>query len=168
MKAAITQHQIATEQYSQNHRNAIDHALNRRLVMDHQRYLRQPYAIASCDLKSCYDRINHSSAGLALRKIGISQQEIMSMFTTIQQMTHKVRTAFRDSVKSYGGQQTYKKMAPSPTGSVTRKWLRTSNLVDPKFQFISYASRQRPSEQVYLISLETGPGAGRFCICGRH
>jgi hypothetical protein len=109
MKAAITQHQIATEQYSRNHRKAIDHALNRRLVMDHQRYLRQPFAIASCDLKSCYDRINHSSAGLALRKIGISQQEVMSMFTTIQQMTHKVRTAFGDSAKSYGGQQTYKK-----------------------------------------------------------
>jgi hypothetical protein len=34
--AAITQNQIATEQYSRPNRKAIDHAINRRLVMDHQ------------------------------------------------------------------------------------------------------------------------------------
>lgn len=67
MHSAIHLNQIATEQYSRPKRKAINHALNRKLMMDHQLYLRQPYAMTSCDLKSCYDRINHLSARLALR-----------------------------------------------------------------------------------------------------
>jgi hypothetical protein len=67
MKSAINLQQIATEQYSRLNRNLADHALNRQLVMDHQLYERKPYALVSCDLKSCYDRINHTSASLALQ-----------------------------------------------------------------------------------------------------
>jgi hypothetical protein len=62
MQIAILQDQIATEQYSRPKWKAIDHALNRKLIMDHQLYCRQPYAITSCDLKSCYDRIVHAPA----------------------------------------------------------------------------------------------------------
>jgi hypothetical protein len=36
MKAAVELNQIAAEQYSRPNRKAIDHAINRRLVMDHQ------------------------------------------------------------------------------------------------------------------------------------
>jgi hypothetical protein len=57
MQLALDQNQIATEQYSRPRRKAIDHALNRKLIMDHQLYNRQPYAMTSCDLKSCYDRM---------------------------------------------------------------------------------------------------------------
>jgi hypothetical protein len=116
MSAAILQNQIATEQYSRPKRKAIDHAINRRLVMDHQLYLRQPYAMTSCDLKSCYDRINHSSASLALQRIGITPHEIHAMFQTIQQMVHKVRTAFGVSELSYGGEKPNKKWRLPPQG----------------------------------------------------
>jgi hypothetical protein len=75
MQAALKNQLIATEQYSRPHRKSIDHALNRRLVMDHQLYIRQPYAITSCDLKSCYDRINHTSASLALQRTGIAKRQ---------------------------------------------------------------------------------------------
>jgi Reverse transcriptase (RNA-dependent DNA polymerase). len=103
MQAAISKGQIATEQYSRPQRKAIDHALNRRLIIDHQQYLRQPYALTSYDLKGCYDRINHTSASLALQRIGIAKSEVLSMFTSIQYMTHRVRTAFGDSAHTYGG-----------------------------------------------------------------
>jgi hypothetical protein len=103
MTAALKHNQIATEQYSRPRRKSIDHALNRRLVMDHQLYRRQPYAITSCDLKSCYDRINHTSSSLSLQRLGISKSEITSMFDSIQRMTHRIRTAFGDSDITYGG-----------------------------------------------------------------
>jgi len=67
MKSAIALQQIATEQYSRSNRNSIDHALNRQLVMDHQLHERKPYALVSCDLKSCYDHINHTAASLSLQ-----------------------------------------------------------------------------------------------------
>jgi Reverse transcriptase (RNA-dependent DNA polymerase). len=102
MAAAIDNNFIATEQYSRPNQKSIDHAINRRLVIDHQLYKRQPYAITSCDLKSCYDRINHTSASLALQRVGIAKEEVLSMFRSIQSMTHRARTAFGDSVLTYG------------------------------------------------------------------
>jgi Reverse transcriptase (RNA-dependent DNA polymerase). len=116
MHAAISKGQIATEQYSRPKRKAIDHALNRRLIIDHQHYLRQPYALTSCDLKGCYDRINHTSASLALQRIGIAKSEVLSMFTSIQYMTHRVRTAFRDSASTYGGMDCGDKWKLPPQG----------------------------------------------------
>jgi hypothetical protein len=103
MNAAIASDQIATEQYSRPNCIAIDHTLNCRLVIDHQLYLRQPYTITSCDLKSCYDCINDTAASLTLQCIGIAKSEVLTMFTSIQCMVHTVRTAFGDSTHSYGG-----------------------------------------------------------------
>jgi Reverse transcriptase (RNA-dependent DNA polymerase). len=84
-------------------RKSIDHSINRRLVMDHQLYIRQPYVLTGCDLKSCYDRINHTTAGLSLQKVGTPQTEAKALLQTIQLMNHKVRTAFGDSAHTYGG-----------------------------------------------------------------
>jgi hypothetical protein len=116
MKAAIKLHQIVPEQYSRPNRSSIDHALNRQLVMDHQTYTREPYALVSVDLKSCYDRINHTSASLALQRTGIHKAEIISMFDSIQRMTHKVQTAFGDSKSTYGGNSSTSKWKLPPQG----------------------------------------------------
>jgi Reverse transcriptase (RNA-dependent DNA polymerase). len=116
MKAAIKNNLIADEQYSRPGRKSIDHSINRRLVMDHQLYIRQPYVLTSCDLKSCYDRINHTAAGLCLQKAGVEQSEVTALLTTIQLMTHKVRTAFGDSITSYGGEHDKTKWKLPPQG----------------------------------------------------
>lgn len=116
MKSAIALNQIVPEQYSRPNRNSIDHALNRQLVMDHQLYTRSPYALVSVDLKSCYDRINHTSASLALQRIGIHPTEIISMFDSIQRMVHKVRTAFGVSKASYGGNRVPHRWKLPPQG----------------------------------------------------
>jgi hypothetical protein len=116
MKSAITLNQIVPEQYSRPNRNSIDHALNRQLVMDHQLYTRSPYALVSIDLKSCYDRINHTLASLALQRIGIHPTEIISMFDSIQRMVHKVRTAFGVSQASYGGNRVHHRWKLPPQG----------------------------------------------------
>jgi hypothetical protein len=116
MKAAIKHNLIAPEQYSCPNRKAIDHALNRRLVIDHQLYRRQPFAMASCDLKSCYDCINHTASSLSLQCIGIAKTELSAMFDSIQQMTHQVRTAFGDSALTYGGKLDTDKWKLLPQG----------------------------------------------------
>jgi Reverse transcriptase (RNA-dependent DNA polymerase). len=115
MKSALSQRGIAPEQYSRPHRKAIDHALNCKLVMDHQLYQRQPYAFTCCDLKSCYDRILHGPALLALQHVGMPQTEVASMFDSIQRMNHTVRTSFGDSTSSYGNDRT-KKWSLPPQG----------------------------------------------------
>ena len=116
MTAAINNGLIATEQYSRPNRKSIDHAINRLLVIDHQLYQWQPYAITSCDLKSCYDHINHTSALLALQQVGLAKEEVLSMFSSIQSMTHRVRTAFGDSTFTYGGTWDKQKWTLPPQG----------------------------------------------------
>lgn len=116
MHQALAQGRIAPEQYSRPRRKAIDHALNRKLVMDHQLYQRQPYAITCCDLKSCYDRILHAPASLALQHVGIPQAEVTSMFDSIQRMNHTICTSFGDSSQSYGGTSSIRKWLLPPQG----------------------------------------------------
>ena len=101
MNLALDKNMIAEEQYSRPGRSAQDNALNKRLMFDHQRMKRQPFAICACDLKSCYDRIVHNAASLALQRVGVRQSDIISMFGTIECMIHKVRTAFGDSENTY-------------------------------------------------------------------
>ena len=98
---AIDKNLIAEEQYSRPGRSAQDNALNKRLMFDHHRMTREPFGICACDLKSCYDRIVHNAASLALQRVGVRQTDIKSMFGTIQRMIHKVRTAFGDSQDTY-------------------------------------------------------------------
>ena len=58
---------------------------------------RRPMILCSNDAKSCYDRIVHSIAILAMRRMGMPLQPLKSMMVTIQKMSHHVRTAFGNS-----------------------------------------------------------------------
>ena len=103
MEAAMKNDQLAKEQYSTPGKKSIDHALNRRLLFDLIRYKKSSLAMTSCDLKSCYDRIAHVPALLALRRLGIPIEPIQSMFKTIQKIQFTTRTAFGDSTRTFGG-----------------------------------------------------------------
>lgn len=101
MRLALDKGLITDEQYSRPGRSSQDNVLNKRLMFDYARLRRQTFAVCACDLKSCYDRIVHNAATLALRRAGVRMSDIQSMFGTIQQMIHKVRTAFGDSDRTY-------------------------------------------------------------------
>jgi hypothetical protein len=60
--------------------------------------------ITPSDLHSNYDRICHSIAALAARRLAIQESEVKSMTSTLQEMKHNIRTAFGDSTDSYGGE----------------------------------------------------------------
>ena len=94
---------MAKEQYSMPGKKCIDHALNRRLIFDKTRYTKRSLAMTSCDLKSCYDRIVHVAVILSLIRAGIPLNPAISMFQTLQDCQHSIRTAFGDSEETYAG-----------------------------------------------------------------
>ena len=114
MNLALSKKLVADEQFSRPGRSAQDNTLSKRLLFDYYRLIKKPFAMCSCDLKSCYDRVVHSAASLALQRVGIPLTQIQCMFTTIQQLSHRIRTAFGLSKKSYGG--TSKKYRKPPQG----------------------------------------------------
>ena len=116
MTAALHQKEIAVEQYSRPGRSAQDNALGKRLVFDHFRFLKLPFGMCACDLKSCYDRVVHTAASIALQRIGVPLSRIRCMFSTIQNLIHTVRTAFGTSTSSYGGKSSNYAAAPQGLG----------------------------------------------------
>ena len=116
MTVALQQNRIAPEQFSRPGRSAQDNALGKRLVFDHFRFLKRPFAMCSCDLKSCYDRVVHSAASLALQSVGVPKMALKCMFNTIQDLVHCVRTAYGQSKETYGGASTQYMCKPQGLG----------------------------------------------------
>jgi hypothetical protein len=97
---------LAPEQFgSRKNHHSILAALNKRLTMDLLRQQRQAGALCANDAKSCYDRIVHNIATLAIRRLGMPAAPILSMFATLQTATHNVSTTFGISKSSYGGKR---------------------------------------------------------------
>ena len=95
---------IAKEQYGSRSRlTAIDQSLNKRLTYDIIRQKKRPGALCSNDAKSCYDRIVHSVASLAMQRVGAPVEPIICMFTSIQNLQHRIRTVFGDSEVGFSG-----------------------------------------------------------------
>ena len=107
MNMALEQDKIAPEQFSRPGRSAQDNALGKRLVFDHFRFLKAPFGMCSCDLKSCYDRVVHTAASLALQRIGVPAAALKCMFGTIQNLIHQVRTVYGVSKLTFGGKSHY-------------------------------------------------------------
>ena len=100
-------HTIAREQYgSRKAHSAIDHCINKRLTFDIIRQKRIPGAHLASDAVSCYDRIVHSTASLAMQAIGVPAGPIVCMFNTLQEMTHYVRTVYGDSEVNFHSKDT--------------------------------------------------------------
>ena len=114
MKLALAKDQISDEQFSRPGRSAQDNALSKRLVFDYFRFKKRPFGMCACDLKSCYDRVVHTAASLALQRVGIPLSKIRCMFGTIQKLVHRIRTAFGLSKRTFGGLSS--KYAKPPQG----------------------------------------------------
>jgi hypothetical protein len=115
-KHALILNTFATEQFSRPGRSAIDQCISKRCAIDHHRSRRLCFAMTSCDLAGCYDRIVHTAAALALLRIGIPHAKVETMFKTIQRMVHKIRTAFGDSEGEYGGDEILPNWRAFPQG----------------------------------------------------
>jgi Reverse transcriptase (RNA-dependent DNA polymerase) len=97
---------IAPEQYgTRKNLSAIEHCVNKRLTFDLIRQEKRPAVLCSNDAKGCYDRIVHSVASLCMQQLGMPIQPIVSMFSTLQQMRHHIRTAYGDSESYFRANQ---------------------------------------------------------------
>jgi hypothetical protein len=74
--------------------------------MDLLRQKRQADALCLNDAKSCYDRIVHNIATLAMRRTGMPAEPIRSMLDTLQKAEHRVTTACGISEQTYGKHRT--------------------------------------------------------------
>ncbi len=107
---------LATEQYSIPGKKCIDHVLNKRLLFDITRYQKTSLALSSVDLKSCYDRISHAPAFLAMTSMGIPQEPIISMFSTLQNVKYQTKTVHGLSTCTFGGKEDGYKHNPNGMG----------------------------------------------------
>lgn len=95
---------LAPEQFgSRKNLSAIEHATNKRLVLDILRQSKQNAIYIANDAKSCYDRIILMVAYLTMRNFGIPALVAKCTISTILRMQHKVRTCYGDSDTYYGG-----------------------------------------------------------------
>ena len=53
------------------------------------------------DAKSCYDRIIHTVASICMQRLGVSPDACFTMFSTLQELQHHVRTAFGEQARGY-------------------------------------------------------------------
>ena len=105
MHQMIDREFIANEQYSRPGRKCIDHVVNRKLYFDIVRYQKTSAAMAAVDLKSCYDRVAHAPAYLAMRSYGIPSEPLECMFQAIQDMQYYTVTHHGVSNLSFGGKE---------------------------------------------------------------
>ena len=86
---------------SRKKHQAIDLALAKALLWDQLAMRRLAAGWILNDAKSCFDRVVHWVAQVALQRYGIPYAAVKSMFTTLQKATHRVRTGFGDSTTSF-------------------------------------------------------------------
>jgi hypothetical protein len=97
---------LAPEQFgSRKAHHPIDQCLNKRLTFDLSRMLHHPMALCSNDAKSCYDRVVHSVASLCMQRIGCPKPVVITMFETLQNLRHHVRSQYGDSTIFYEAKQ---------------------------------------------------------------
>eukprot|EP00957_Ditylum_brightwellii_P022700 1712325-Ditylum_brightwellii.AAC.1 len=105
MRRAEIMHGIAPEQFGSRREKSADlQALNTRLFYDYTLLKKHPDTSLFIDLVSNYDLVVHSIATLAMRRVGMPPAPIFCAFNTIQDMVHNVRTAYGDSLDTYGGE----------------------------------------------------------------
>jgi hypothetical protein len=131
---------LPLEQNARKGRRCRSQLLNKKITFDIWRQKRTTGIITPNDLHSNYDRICHSIVALTARLHGIQESEVRFMTSTLQDMKNKLRTAFGDSMDSYGGeawtmplppQGIYQGNGVGPTASL----IISSNLLDIMRQF---------------------------------
>ena len=91
------------EVFSERNRLADDGTLSKILFYDNVRQLRRPAGLASVDADNCYDRIAHPMASMIFQAFGVPTPAIVSMLSTIQNMSFFLRTGYGDSSDYAGG-----------------------------------------------------------------
>ncbi len=97
---------MVAEQYgSRKQKRAIVAALDKRLTLDLCRSRRLACGYCVNDAKSCYDRILHAVASIALQRLGCPPMAVRSMLHTLQRAPHRIKSAYGLSKEFYGAEE---------------------------------------------------------------
>jgi hypothetical protein len=99
---------IPEEIYSKGNQLVDDGALAKVQFYDIVRQTRLPAGISAVDADNCYNQIAHPIVSLVFRSLGVLQEAVVSMLSTIQDMKFFLCTGFGDS-KAYAGSTDGKK-----------------------------------------------------------
>jgi hypothetical protein len=95
---------LAPEQFGSRKRHkAIDLVVSKVITFDIMQQMKRSGAICSNNAKSCYDLIGHTQAAVSMQRVGVPKSVIKCLFSTLQNVIHRVRTGYGDSSASYGG-----------------------------------------------------------------
>ena len=115
MSQAKTLDGLAPEQYGSWKAKAAEiQEINTRLFYDLIRQKIIPATSMFANLVSNYDLVVHSIASLSLQRVGVPKEPILCTFTTLQNMSHSVRTSFGYSKSTYGGETWELPLNPPP------------------------------------------------------
>ena len=68
---AISQNKIPREKFCRPGRRSQDNVLAKGLPFDYVRTIKKPMGMSASDLKSCYNRVVHTAASIAMQGIGV-------------------------------------------------------------------------------------------------
>ena len=98
MMESVRRYKLMLEEvFSERNRLAEDGTLSKILFYDTVRQLCRPTGLASVDTDNCYDRIAHPMASMIFQAFGVPTPAIVSMLSTIQNMSFYLRTGYGDS-----------------------------------------------------------------------
>jgi hypothetical protein len=91
--------QILPEEHggSRKGKQAVEQVLNKRLALDVTRQTRRAAGLVGTDAVSCYDRIEHVPTSISMQRLGVKEGPVASLFRTLQNSIHRIRTPFGDS-----------------------------------------------------------------------
>ena len=108
---------LAKEQYgSRKSKSSIQHAWNKRMVVDWMLATHTPGVYIANDASGCYDRILLLVAYLTLRRQGIPEPAAFFSISCLLNIKYHVRTAWGTSKSNYGGSQWQEQHGHSPHG----------------------------------------------------
>jgi hypothetical protein len=99
---------IPEEIYSERNRLADDGTLSKVLFFDIVHQMRRSVGSSAVNADNCYDRIAHPIASLVFQALGVPQEAVVSLLSTIQDMRFFLCPGFGDS-KAYAGSTNGKK-----------------------------------------------------------
>ena len=104
MKFGETHDRLANEQYgSRKKKSASQHALNKRLILDHIRLQKLCAVLIANDARSCYDRIIIMVSYITMVLFGIQRAAAKCLLECLLLMLYFIRTVFGDSDMTYRG-----------------------------------------------------------------
>jgi hypothetical protein len=135
-------------QYGSRHgKSASIQVLNKVLLFELSRVQYVPLGYCSTDAKSCYDRIVHSFAALAMRRLGVPKEVTVAMFSVIKDMVRAYWLRRLGVVVLLSSHAAF-------SGGRARQRCGTSNLGSRQCTTIILSSFQAERRSVYIANLK--------------